>query len=402
MSYPQRVFDLAGLDRNTAIFLHRLINIGMVTAGLYFFVRLFDTLKIRRLHTNITLIITTSLPIFVLIAATVNYDNALFLLAPIFFLFFVRIVKSKEVNWYDLATFMFIGMVASLVKFTFLQLFATAALILIILLLQRHKKNLFARTVTSFSSTTIRKKVPLLVLLAVITFLFLQTYVVNFVQYGTPRPSCERTLSEERCKKSGIIRRNLSLQATISEREEVNFPDYALRWTRGMVTNASQTGVVTSEQKAHFGTPIPIYISTLFISMIVGSILLAYAWRALNLSVEVKLLMFLAISYVLTILIQNLSLYHKYHANIAIHSRYVLIVAPIIIILMVLAAQFATRKSKNSQVFITIVFILLLSQGGWAVTHILRSDETWYRDNQTVQKANELAKRVLRPLVKEH
>lgn len=398
MSYPQRLFNFFDFSREMAIFAHRVINIGLVAGGLYLFVRLFDRLDVKRQYINIALVITTSLPVLTIIAATVNYDNALFFLSPLFFIYLVKIIQNKEINLMDLVYLVTIGMIASLVKFTFLQIFAVGLVIVGTLWTRRYKKYLVKKIKKAFLA--VKSKRFVLIPVSIILFLFFQTYVMNIFLYGTPRPNCQQTLGIERCLGNGVIKRNVRLLNTLNERSAVNFPDYTLRWSRGMVTNASQSSAV-NKGKAYFANPLPLYSSMLFIGIIFGAMLTAYAWRELKLSTSMKLLTVVAGSYILTILAENLGLYYKYHANIAIHSRYTLIVIPIFILLIVLSAHYVLRKSQSLQAAVILLFAIALLQGGGLITHIVRSETDWYRDNDTIRSANNIAKTILKPMVKE-
>jgi hypothetical protein len=68
---------------NSLIVLLRIINIAFVASGLFIFVRLFRRIGATRGVINITLLAVIMIPIFSLTAATINYDNLLFLLVAV-------------------------------------------------------------------------------------------------------------------------------------------------------------------------------------------------------------------------------------------------------------------------------------------------------------------------------
>lgn len=175
--------------------------------------------------------------------------------------------------------------------------------------------------------------------------------------------------------------------------------DYSIMWTKNMLDNATSVHAISAENKALHGAPLPIYRHAVFAGVILGLFLIAYAWRQLRLSTEMKLLAFTAVSYIAVVLINNYMLHLKYHAIVAIHSRYILLVVPIVILLMVLAGAYITRKRRYFQIAIVGILLLVISQGGGLIPHIIRSDENWFRKNVTVLRLNEGAKSVLKPLV---
>ena len=94
--------------------------------------------------------------------------------------------------------------------------------------------------------------------------------------------------------------------------------------------------------------------------------------------------------------------YIKYHAMYGIQPRYLLSALPIIIVMAVVAINFMLKKNRYLKLVILLIVFLMLTQGGGVITHILRSKDSWYWENSTVIEVNNVAKKILRPLVKEY
>lgn len=402
MSFPQRIFEAFGLSQVTQVILHRLLNVAMVALGLYFFAKLFDKLKIKRLYTNVALLIFTLLPMSIFVAATINYDNALFLLTPLFITSFIIVIRARHFDIRKILSFLTIGLVASLVKFTFLPIFAIFSLMTVIMLIRRYKKTIGVQFRRSLGQLNSAKTVMLTIIFTVTSFLFIQTYVVNVVQYGTPRPTCQQTLGTERCLANAIIERNERLINSEDTRNVENRAMFSLTWTKAFLHSSFMTGANTDEGKRELGFAPPLFQSIFWLFTVAGVLILVYSWRSMRFSTEIKLITAVFISYTALIFIQGMSLYYFYSAPVAIQSRYLLIFVPFIIVLIVMASVFVTKKVRFARLPLLFIVLLLFTQGGGLTTHLLASDESWYWDNGLVEDVNETAKDVIAPLVKEH
>lgn len=97
----------------------------------------------------------------------------------------------------------------------------------------------------------------------------------------------------------------------------------------------------------------------------------------------------------------NMSDYYKYYRAIAIQERYLVPLLPMIVVFSLLSINYMLRKSRALKLTVLVIFFALYLNGAGLVTHIVRSDESWNWDNQTIRQVNDKARDLLTPFVKE-
>lgn len=399
LSFPARLFDWLSLSQPVQIVLFRVMNIAMVAVGLIYYDKLFKKLHIKQIYTNLALLILVMLPMTTFVAATINYDNALFLITPIIMSLLINIYRSKEVDAKSLIALVVVGMVASLIKFTYLAIFATLILIVGYILVCRHGKSLHKSFMVSVMKIKAKILFVMVVGSVVLTVLFIQTYVVNIIQYGTPRPACMDTLGAERCMANSVTRRNVRyLEAKDVNLQLDNTEDVSLGIIDGYYDMLNVTGV---GEIGKYSQGTPLFNSILFTLSVLGLLTMLYAWRSLELTREIKMIFLVIVVYVVLMLGKNVSIYYKYSEFFATQPRYLIIFAPIILVLIVMSVGFVTRRHRQLRLLTLLAIILLFSQGGGIVSSLLASQDNWYWDNEYVIKANHAAKEILQSLVKE-
>jgi len=110
---------------------------------------------------------------------------------------------------------------------------------------------------------------------------------------------------------------------------------------------------------------------------------------------------FILLALVVSIFMVNLKDYNELHAAGAIQPRYLLSVAPVILVATVASFSFILRKARTMKLTLLVVGLLIFTQGGGLITHIMRSDDSWDWDNKIVHQINDGARDILKTLVKE-
>jgi hypothetical protein len=235
----------------------RLLNVSFVAIGIWAYVKLItEQLGLKRAFGNFILLIFSTTPIFLLLSATVNYDNALFMLSPFFFIAFLRFYDSKKIDVQNLLAFLLLGIIISLIKFTFLAVFVIASVFVLYRIVKGHGKKLGQLSYLQKISIVKSKKTALLLLIPIVllSFLFVRIYVVNLAQYGTPRPECQKTLGVERCIVNGVIKRNENLLATKDERaaDKMSTLGYVGSWASSQLRYMTVVGGLSDSEGITF------------------------------------------------------------------------------------------------------------------------------------------------------
>lgn len=406
MSWPYRFIELITQSEMYQVIILRLLNIAMVATGLVVFARLFRKVEIKQTYINVGLLVFVLLPIVPFVSAHISYDNMLFLLTAIYMIFAIRLVQSTQVVWSDHVWLVAIGCLASLVKSTFLPVFTVSVLYILVLSIRRYGWQFFSKLWKSLQQTTRKYQTLPVVVLLILTGLFLGVYLRNTIQYGSLKPSCEVTLSKERCDvgpSGGIARRNAHAIETKDQRPAMNPAGFTENWLKNMRTGTMYTaGLTSNNRELVVSDPLPVMNLLIFFGPIAGIGLLLYAWRSIEKSSSWYFLIVMVVTLFLAIFLVNLNGYYKTHSFFANQPRYLLSVLPILLVMITVASAYALRGYKWLKLVALAVVLLLFTQGGGVVTHILRSQDNWYWSDSRVINANNTVRNILQPIVKEH
>lgn len=399
MSFPLRGIELFTQDTILQLKILRLLNVAMFAVGLYWFLRLFDLAKISRRVSNLGLFVFIMIPVVPWVAGSVNYDNFVFMLTPIFLYLLLQIIFQKRAfSIQKIALLVVVGLMVSLAKFTFIPIFGLGivAVFWVIFRSYRHNRKIKVGPLKWSASTWIVGAA-----LIFLSALFVQTYIVNFLQYGTPRPDCRQTLGLERCLRNSVISKNEAQVATKDDRPMVTIVDYSIIWSQTMLRTAFFSAAqpdrtVPSTDKQ----PLPImHVAYAFLFMVAAvSIIRFYQIR------DKKVLVILAFALFCTlfILITGYIIYEKYHAYRAVQGRYLL---PAVLVVGVVGLHYARQwffasKFKYKLLTSYLIMVVLLTQGGGVLTYIMNSEQSWYWNPDVGNNVQEL-KRLLQPVIKE-
>ncbi len=404
MSIPYRLLRLATADITKQVIALRLINVGFFLAGLMVYARLFRNIGVRRVYVSLGLLLFTMLPMVPHIAATINYDNLVFLLAGWYLLLCVRAIKhsrSGRLPWTDYIALIGIGSFASLAKYSFLPIFALTLIYLLVDLVIKVRRGT-PLNIRKWYLNESKSKLAIITILVLLSIgLFTRIYVKNVIDYGTPVPACQVTLSLERCQASDVVRRNVRAETTKNSRPVASLPEYTSRWVVNMVFGSSFAVANTVDGQNAVREPLPIFYNLVFFGGILSFLVLALEWRALQRGQEWQFLFFVAIMVIGSVYVLNVSDYYKFHAAYANQPRYLFVALPILLVMIVIAWAKLLRRQIWARALLLICVASLLTQGGGAATLILSSSDNWYWQNGMVIRANHAAKKILHPLVKE-
>jgi len=403
MSIPFRIMSIFTNDKTIQVVSLRLICIVMVAVGILLYNRLFQKIGIKQIFINIGMLIFILLPIVTLISATINYDNMLFPLTALYLIICTNVLMDRKLNWRQLAWLVIIGCTASLVKYTFLPIFAISILFLTIVIYRRYKKNIFSKLYASFISTSKKQIVFMVALLALSVWMFSSIYIHNVISYKSLQPSCQQVMSKQRCSKNSIALRDNNAELTKETRPLMQNPDFISIWVVQISNWTNITGIhLANGRGVVVSRPLPIIYTTVFIGGFVGLSVILYTWRSQKKNLSWYFLISVSVFLILTVFMQNYHTYIKLHMPYSIQPRYILTIVPILIVFSIVATNLALRKYRLVKLFLLFFMLILFSQGGGLVTHIIKSNDGFNWDYKAVRQINNSARNILNPFVKEN
>lgn len=399
MSFPLRLTEMFFGQRDIIqIVSLRVINVVFVALGIFVFSRVFREIGTSNKISNIALLLYISLPMVLTVAATVSYDNLTFLLTAAFTLIGVKIIKKNQLDAPLIIGLISLGMLASLIKFTFLPIFVASLVFVSVYLMRSHRKRRLKQFVRSFNNINKRFIILAIVISVTIIGLFIFRYGFSVVRYGSPIPNCIEVLPKERCMKNSVIAME---QKTLLENKDkpVMTPfSYAWGWTRGMLNG--YTGASVNTEKGIAVAPSPsIFIEALSIGLTLGLLLLIYMWRSLQKNTEWYFLAVVAGSLILATFLFNIQSYYTYHMNVNVQSRYMLSILPIIFMMIMVALTTLIGKRVWPKVVIGLLVAIAMTQGGGILTHMSGAREDWFWDKGVVRDIGAFAQKIVNVVI---
>lgn len=369
----------------------RIIGILLIIVGLFILRRLFDELSVSKFISHLAIFFYTMIPLVTLTAATISYDSLLFPLAVFFTLQIILLYKKNNIAVVDLVYIVIVGSVASLVKFSFLPVFFLGFLAVLYMTWKKLKQHAKIDRLKN-------KYIVILtvLLLSIILPWFFLRYVVASVLYGSPIPSCEVVMSEDRCMQSGVYRYEKIAENTISQRTTELPHQYLLSWVKTVLLQLDTTANTNSKGQTEFGESIPIFASYMGFSALIGTGVLIYSWKELKQRKVRIVAVLIALASMGVVLLFNILTYYRLHQDSNVQARYILVTIPIILALSMTSMRNMTKKHKGLQIVIVAFTLLMCTQGGGVAKHILTSRNDWYWNNTTLQQVNTTLRKVLK------
>ncbi len=405
MSFPYRFIALFSSDLVVQVIFLRIINIGFVVTSLWLFRKTLLLGGFSKALSNVSIFFFALIPLVPFTAAQINYDNLIMIFtAGIFYTALKSIEKfSNQASW--AIGVVIIGLLGSLVKFTFLPVFVASTLFVIFCLWKQHKKRIFKELFRQYKKLSKPTAIFLAIIAIVSAGLFIERYGGNIVNYRSLEPRCDRIHSEELCSQYNIWKRNTEWTENYSKKQWSlwNPVEYtANRWVPHIFNDLFRAGAYTGGEialrkplgKLEY-TPGTLALRAAGWSVFISSIVLTIIfWRKLKLK-KVRYLFLASIGlYAAALWVKNYSDYTTYGYPVATQGRYFI---PFLIPLIAMAgyAFSVAIKKRYIKEILLVITLLLFTQGAGATTYILYSNKNWYWPNQAVQDVNQNAQRIL-------
>jgi hypothetical protein len=407
MSFPYRLITFFTHSQTVAVLCLRAINVVLLASALPLYRHLLLKTGASRGIVQICLLIFVLLPITPLLAAQINYDNLLLLLVPAMFLLTIDVkqrLQQGALPVRQLAWLLGGCLLTSLIKYAFLPFFLGICIYLGLYGWKAYgRKGTFrAEARTAVRAMSVPLRLSLLVLLIVSAGLFTERYGINLVRYHTPVPSCSQVLNEERCEAYGPSQRDRYYEANKTEDMSLFTSPFTFMgsWVYGMWL---RTFFAVDGPSTRFQTRGPLPIPSIAAIVVAVSALGAWVWRGRRVirayHGSVLLLFGLAtLLYVGGLWADEYKAYLHTGQAVAINGRYLLPIAPFIMLAGALALREALRSHRKAQLVIATLVVVCMCWGGGALTYILRSNDAWYWPGSTVvQDANHAVQHTLGP-----
>jgi hypothetical protein len=358
---------------------------------------------------HFVLIIFVLTPIVPFLAAHINYDNLVIILAAFLFILTTRLINNSKSVVLNLVSLLIVGMVASLVKVYFLPIFAVTFIYIILVLSKRHGSKILNVVNSSWKNT--QKGVGvifLLLLFVVVSVLFVERTGINLVRYKTIEPDCAQIQTEQTCSHYMPWQRNKTNQLNKpSDPVYGTVVSYGQHWvskmTRGYFAIFSHTPTKVVSSAEPFGPivlrpimPIPINLGiVIFVS---GFALLLVEFKKIWASRYLRFSLVICSSYVLILFVFNFMSYQSIGAAQAIQARYTY---PILILIFALLSMSFNYAIKSSQLKVAMAFIIIAIylQGGGILGYLIRSDSNWYWQDNNVIQINQSTQGILKRVI---
>lgn len=409
MSFPYRLIAFFIHDQTPQIIILRFLNIVIFMGGMFLFRNLFKRLNISNGLINFSSLMLVLTPIVPFLAATISYDNLIFLLVPLIISLTLNcqdgIVKHREIPSTSFIPLLVVGMLGSLVKYPFLPIFAATIIYLLIIIFRTPLKIKLLRTIFgSFNPLKRWIKIVLIISLIISGGLFAERYGENLIQYHSLEPDCGKIQSVDYCIQFGPWGRNYSIAANVAATNPTFDPPMYLfvsYWFGYMAYRLYFA--INYDYSSELPLPIPIATASI---IFIGGLILWILYQHIIISTDRRLSLFLLVIllYVGAIFYTNLTSYLQYRTMLAVNGRYLIMILPLLFILIGLSYRnFINSKfkihTKSAKTFFSLIIILLVLQGGGALTHLIRSQPNWYRQDKTIVNFNANLKSLISPLI---
>ena len=405
-SFPYRLISALTSSITAQVITLRCLNIALFASGLVVLRALLRTLKAPNVVTNLSLLLFVLIPVVPLLAAQINYDNVFIPLTSYCLLLALRYgqILRKE-HRADVPSLMALAIACgftSLIKYAFLPILVTIALYVLIdsYLMLRHVKTPLFKRFTLTTSGSHRLRTPLLAVGVVVMLgLGIQRYGVNLIRYHTPIPDCGKVLSVRQCSAYGpwIRDYDYKLNKVDEDHSPVVFTE---DWLYGMWLRLYFTvdGPGTDYQTRG---PLPVPAISAMVIASFGAVMLVGGTRRLlrtNNRPAVVLCMLTAGVYIATLWLDEYEAYLRTGQPVAINGRYLLPIAAVLIALAGMCMFHLFRSRPKLLAGLAAIAVISQLWGGGVFTYILRSNDSWYRQDSHVRSANHAVQNILGPI----
>lgn len=405
ISFPYRLLATF-LPNEAVVIVLRILNIAIVVTALIIFRKAFRRAGLGRGSANVLIAVFALIPISPLLAGQINYDNLLLLLIACLALQVQPLIASIGKKQFPIETvlmILIICLVASIVKYAFLPIFAATILFLAsytFFVFRRDSRKIPKLLAASWRKITLSRRIILISVLTLLLLLVGQRYVVNAVVYHSPIPNCSKVFSDEACMQYGPWKRDYNLEnekITNNVVVDANPITYSMSWFYGMWYRLFF--MISGYNYQNF-SPLPILGFGAIVLFVSALLIFLFSLRR-TLAGKPVYWLYLLISgiYVAALWYQNYTAYLRTGDVVAVNGRYLLLILPLAGVPIIAAVSHFLAKRRALYTFAVILTLIVFLQGGGLSSFIVRGNENWYWNNTPVQSINKAADDILSPVI---
>lgn len=403
--YLYRLLSVFTHNQSFIVIVFRFLDIALFATGLVLFRRVLLRMKAPSSIVNLSTLGFILIPVVPLMAAQLNYDNALFALIGLVLVLCVRLTDQlqKRQSWLVTLSWLIVASLsASLVKYAFLPILVAVAVYVMVMFIKYGggKKRLLREVHREAGQW--RRPAFLIATVAAVLLVALagERYAVNLALYHTPVPDCGQVLDYSHCSAYSPWNRNYNY-AQEKHDFEAHFLDFTHEWFYGMWRRSffAVDGPTTGFQAA-MPLLLPGLVGVFFPPLALAASVLA--WRRLTKRYDRRLLWLsvsIAGAYILALFVNGYKDYLHTGRAVAINGRYLMMILLPLIVIGMLAFRELLRRRPTLLRSLAAIMILALLWGGGALTYILRSNDQWYWNSTAVRAANHAVQHVIGPVV---
>lgn len=407
MSFPYRFISLFTQDQTIQVIWLRFINIALFTASLPLYRRLLLKTGASKTIVQACLAIFILIPIAPLLAAQINYDNLLLPAAALTLLLAVNVSEElrlyKRINLCRLLQLTIVGLLTCLVKYAFLPILLVIAIFLAIRLRQTYSKSGKFWLSLGFGWTLMTKtsRWALVILVLLSIGLFTERYGLNTLRYHKPIPDCSKVLSAKQCSAYGPWVRDHQLEVHKPANATKSPLVFSADWFYGMWLRSF---FAVDGPASNFATKGPLIlpgIGAIAFAASAALVTLIYSRRLWKIYNSQVLWLFIGAmaGYVGILWLDGYQSFLQTGQAVAINGRYLLPILPLLLLLLVLGPNELLKRQQAAKLVLAIAALICMAWGGGTLTYILRSNDSWYWPNQTVQGTNRAVRNAIGPAV---
>jgi hypothetical protein len=237
------------------------------------------------------------------------------------------------------------------------------------------------------------KTIVLMTLSICLVLISFERYLVNVYQYGGISAQCAKALSVPRCEKNQIYTREVAAiknDNSVRDSATIYFKD----WAKTMVQGTTFVAYAVDSNTTTTAPSSKILKAYIWLIVISGLAFFFYSFHKTKKNKRMVFVLIISVTYLLVLFLYNYLDYKKLGVVLGVQSRYMLIVLPYLIGIIVYSATLAIKSKQIKAIVLVSSVAILLLTGGF-VSYIKYSDQRWYWNNSTIIEMNKVAKKIM-------